>query len=158
MACSPLGFLELRVLSDGSKGSQLRRALLVTVTTAVGVTLLSCSEVRRPGNQSSMSNSMAYDSGAPVVRAPLAPPVGYSSPSPLTYSPTPLVPRANSEQQTIGLGEWRASPRWAAVQGEGCIEVEPDPRAQAEKLRVETCPKNDVGEPFRDEEFGVPPE
>jgi hypothetical protein len=158
MACSPLGFLELRELSDRSKESQLRRALVVTVTTAVGVTLLSCSEVPRPANQSSTISSMGYDSAAPVVRAPLAPPVGYSSPSPLTYSPTPPVPRANSDQPTTGLGEWRASPRWAAVQGEGCIEVEPDPRAQAEKLRVETCPKNDVGEPFRGEEFGVPPE
>jgi hypothetical protein len=45
---------------------------------------------------------------------------------------------------------WRASPRWAAVKGEGCIVVEQDPQArfadqaEAAKFRVENCSKEDA--------------
>jgi hypothetical protein len=61
-----------------------------------------------------------------------------------------LAPYANSanegaEPQTAA--HWRASPRWAAVKGEGCIVVEQDPQAkfaaQAEAAKVENCSKED---------------
>jgi hypothetical protein len=135
--------------------SQLRKVLVVMATTAVGVALLSCSAPRPSADHSPTTSPMVYEPSAPVVRAPLSPPVGYASPPPLTDSPTPLAANANSihesaEAQTGAHDAWRASPRWAAVKGEGCIVVERDPQAgfaaQAEtaKVRVESCSKEDV--------------
>lgn len=38
------------------------------------------------------------------------------------------------------LSGWQASPRWSAVQGDGCIEVEQDGQsARAADVRVEAC-------------------
>jgi hypothetical protein len=98
---------------------------------------------------------MVYENAAPVVRAPLLPPAGYTPPPDLSNSPTPLAPYENfpnedAEAQTIARGVWRASPRWADVKGEGCIVVEAGPQAkpaaqvEAEKVRVETCSKEDA--------------
>lgn len=140
----------------------MRKAFAVTTTTVVAVALLSCSELRPRAQQPSTTSSMVYERTGPVVRAPLAPPMGYSSPSPLTNSPTPLAPylnppNENTGPQTTGLGEWRASPRWAAIKGDGCIEVEPA-EGEPDKVRVENCPKDDVGAEPRGEAFGAPPE
>lgn len=140
----------------------MRNALAVIAKTAVGVALLSCSELRRPAEQPSTTSAMVYERAGPVARVPLAPPAGYSSPSPLTNSPAPLTPYATSpteiaEPQMTGLGKWRASPRWTAIQGDGCIEVEPA-EGEAGKFRVENCPKSDVGDEPRGEAFGLPPE
>ena len=47
---------------------------------------------------------------------------------------------------------WRASPRWAAVKGDGCIEVDQYPQAksatqaEAAKARIENCSKEDADE------------
>ena len=57
----------------------------------------------------------------------------------------------------IGLGEWRPSPRWAAIKGDGCIEVNPA-EGGGGKVRVETCPKDDVEVESRAEGFGLPRE
>jgi hypothetical protein len=140
----------------------MQKTLAVTITTAFALALLSCSELRRPAEQPSTTGAMVYERAGSVVRAPLAPPVGYSSPSPRTDSPTPLAPYVNPnnesiEPQTTGLGEWRASPRWAAIKGDGCIEVEPA-EGEAGKVRVENCSKDDVGVEARGEAFGQPPE
>lgn len=140
----------------------MRKAFALATTTAVAVALLSCSELRPPAEQPSTTSSMVYERAGPVARAPLAPPVGYSSPSPVTNSPTPLVPYVNppnesTEPQTTGLGEWLASPRWAAIKGEGCIEVE-SADGEAGKFGVENCPKGDVGDEPRGEAFDLPPE
>jgi hypothetical protein len=125
----------------------MRRILVVTSTTVVGIALLSCTAPQPP------APPVAYEPPAPVVHVPLPPPGGDVSPPPLPNSPTPLVPYANSpdegaEPQTAA--HWRASPRWAAVKGEGCIVVEQDPQAQladqseAAKIRVENCSKEDA--------------
>lgn len=118
----------------------MRRVLLVTATTAVGIALLSCT-AQQP-------SPMVNEHSASIVRAPLSPPVGYASPPPLPNSPTSLAPYANSanegaEPQTAA--HWRASPRWAAVKGEGCIVVEQDPQAKfAAQAEVENCSKEDA--------------
>lgn len=125
---------------------------IVTSTTAVGIALLSCT-AQPSAVHSPTATPMVNEHSAPVVRAPLSPPVGYASPPPLPNSPTPLAPYANSpnedaEPQTSA--HWRASPRWAAVKGEGCIVVEQDPHAkfaaqpEAAKYRVENCSKEDA--------------
>ena len=133
----------------------MRRVLVVTATTAVGLALLSCTAPQPSAVHSPTTTPMVNEPSAPVVRALLSPPVGYASPPPLTDSPTPLAPYANSpnegaEPQTAPHGVWRASPRWADVKGEGCIVVEQDPQpkiaAQLDtaKVRVENCSREDA--------------
>jgi hypothetical protein len=43
---------------------------------------------------------------------------------------------------------WQASPRWAAIKGNGCIEVEQDPRAKSAGvkagMKVESCRGHDA--------------
>jgi len=147
--------------------SQLRKVLVVIVTTVVGTALLSCSAPRPSADHSPTTSPMVYEPSTPVVRTPLSPPVGYVSPPPLTDSPTRLVPQANSsngaaEPQTAGHGVWRASPHWAAVQGEGCIVVEQDPQtelaapADTAKVKVENCSNEDANDlpPVQPEELG----
>ena len=110
---------------------------------------------------------MVNQTSEPVVRAPLSPLVGYASPPPLTNSPAPLVPYANShnegaEPQTSAHGGWRASPGWTAVKGDGCIVVEQIPqdkfaaKSEAAKFRVEKCSKEDADHlaPTQPEEIG----
>jgi len=128
----------------------MRRVLIVTATTAVGIALLSCTAPQPSAVHSPTTTPVVNEPSASVVRAPLSPPVGYASPPPLTNSPTPLAPYANSpnegaEPQTAPHGVWRASPRWAAVKGEGCIVVEQDPQAKfAAQAEVENCSKEDA--------------
>ena len=133
----------------------MRKVLVVTAATTVGMALASCSALKPSVVHSPTASPMVYQPSAPVVRAPLSPPVGYASLPPLPNSPTPLAPYANSpnegaEPQTAPHGVWRASPRWAAVKGEGCIVVEQDPQAkfaaqaEAAKFRVENCSKEDA--------------
>jgi hypothetical protein len=118
----------------------MRKVLVVTSTTIVGMALLSCT-APQPS-----APLMAYEPPAPVVHAPLPPPVGYASPTPL--APYANSPNEGAEPQTAA--HWHASPRWAAVKGQGCIVVEQDPRAkladqsEAAKVRVEKCSKQDA--------------
>lgn len=130
----------------------MRKVLVVTATTAVGIALLSCTAPQPSAVNSPTTTSMINEPSGSVVRAPLSPPVGYAPGSPLPSSPTPLVPYANapnegSEVQTPPQGAWRASPRWAAVKGDGCIVVDQYPQAkfaapaEAAKARIENCPK-----------------
>jgi hypothetical protein len=74
----------------------------------------------------------------------------------------PLAPYVNPSDESIeppmpSLGRWRASPRWAAIKGDGCIEVDPAEH-EAGKVRVETCQKDNFGAEPHAEEFGLPPE
>jgi hypothetical protein len=120
------------------------RRVLVTMVVAIG--LLSC-EAREPtAVQSPATIPMGTEALAPIARSSLAPPKGYADPSPLNSSPTPLVPRVSypngAESQTVP-GGWRASPQWAAVQGNGCIEVQ----SEASKYRVENCSKEEADDP-----------
>ena len=132
---------------------RLRRTLAVITTTAFALALLSCSDLRRPAEQPSTTSAMGYEPAGSVARAPLAPPVGYSSPTPLA----PYPRNESTEPPMTGLGEWRASPRWAAIEGGGCIEIEPA-EDEAGNFRVENCSKDPAVSPPRDEEFALPPE
>jgi hypothetical protein len=95
---------------------------------------------------------MAYESSAPVIRTPLASLSGYSSPliTPKSFS------NEDPERHGTVVGEWRSSPRWSAILGDGCIEVEPA-EGKSSQVRVENCPTDDVPA-SRDEAFGIPPE
>ena len=107
-------------------GFAMRKVL--SVTTALAVVLLSRSELGRPAEQSSTTDAMDYEPAGEVVRAPLGPPGGYSSPSPITSSLAPVTPYGNpgnetTESQTSGRDGWSISPSWAAIKGDGCVEV-----------------------------------
>ena len=129
----------------------MRKVLMVTAAMAIGATLLSCTAPQRPIADAPSAPPMSYEPLAPVARTPLSPPVGYvgyASPPRLTNSPTSLAPYGNSldegaEPQTAAHGVWRASPRWAAVKGEGCIVVGQD-QAKATKVTVDNCSKADI--------------
>ena len=128
---------------------KLRKRLAVTITASVGAALAACTDQPPSSANSSSANSLAYERPAPVTRAPLAPPSGYGSsyapPSPLGVpygsSSPPPAQYPNSAQdyadpQTAALG-WQASPRWSVVEGDGCIEVEPDGRDG--QMKIDRC-------------------
>jgi hypothetical protein len=111
--------------------------------------LAACTDQPRTTVNSSSTNSLAYERPAPVTRAPLAPPTGYASsyasPPPLgapyAASSPPPAPYSNSardyaDPQTATLG-WQASPRWSAVQGDGCIEVEQE--GHDGQMKIDRC-------------------
>jgi hypothetical protein len=117
----------------------VRKVLVVTATTAVGMALISCSEP--PAVYSPTTSRMAYEPSARIARAPLPPPVGYASGTGNA--------REGSEPKATPPGEWRSSPRWAAVKGQDCVVVEQDPRAkfaaaEAAKVKVGNCSKEDL--------------
>ena len=134
----------------------MRKVRKMTVTMAGGIALLSCT-APPPSAVSPATTPMANESSGPVVRTPLSPPGGYASNAFAPNSPTPLQPYASSpndgaDAQTGAGGMWRASPRWAAVKGDGCIEVDQYPQAEfatqaeAAKARIENCSKEDTDE------------
>ena len=133
----------------------MRKLLAVTVMASVGAALAACTDQPPSSVNSSTTNSLAYERPAPVTRAPLAPPAGYGS----SYAPPPPLgaasarsalwvaaapaPYANSAQygadpQTAALG-WQASPRWSAVEGDGCIEVEQ--ASDGGQMKIDRCAK-----------------
>jgi hypothetical protein len=126
----------------------LRAVVLVALTSGTGNALQSCYARQTPVVDSSTSSTV-HEPLAPVVKTPLAPPLGYS-PSPLATST--LIP----DPETAGAGEWRASPRWSAIRGDGCIEVKPAEDA-AGTLSVENC-SNPGDAPPDAEKFALPPE
>lgn len=140
----------------------MRKLSIVVIVASLGATLLACTDQPRSGVNSSATNSLAYERPAPIVRAPLAPAQGYASPPPLGTppplgapygnppAPAPLygsAPQYGADPQTAALDGWRASPRWSAVQGDGCIEVEqaaqPGPGG---RMKIEPC----AGQALRD--------
>jgi hypothetical protein len=128
----------------------VRKVLVVTATTAVGMALISCSEP--PAVYSPTTSRMVYEPLARVDRAPLPPPVGHESAA--GNGPTPLAPYGRSPDEGSARkatppGEWRSSPRWAAVKGQDCVVVEQDPQAkfaaaEAAKVKVGNCSKEDL--------------
>jgi hypothetical protein len=127
----------------------MRKRLAVTVIAFAGVTLAACTDQPPSSVNSSSANSLAYERPAPVTRAPLTPPSGYGSgyapPPPLGApygsSPPPPAPYPSAAQdyadpQTAALG-WQASPRWSAVEGDGCIEVEQG--GQDGQMKIDRC-------------------
>ena len=120
----------------------MRKVLVVTAITAVGMALPSCSGPPSATVDSPTTSQMVYEPSGRVARAPLSPPVGYASPQ--RNSPTPFAsydsPNEGAEPKAPAPGEWRASPRWATVKGKSCIVVEQDAQA---KFGVEQCSKED---------------
>jgi hypothetical protein len=137
---------------------------------SIGCALPACTEPPQPAVNSSATNSFAYEPSGPVARAPLSPLAGsgsqpgYGSPPPHGTSQLPMPPYGNSSEplppyadsyggadpQTAELQGWRASPRWSAIEGEGCIEVEENRRMQdgeseSARMQVETCAKGSPG-------------
>lgn len=126
-----------------SSRSGSERTLLATVMIVYATALASCS-ASQPSDVNPTSGSTLYESSTPIVRAPLSDPLGYVS-----STETPSLPYASSDAadpQAVSLGSWQASPRWAAVKGDGCIEVdqEADKPAGAAKFRVTKCSKDDL--------------
>jgi len=100
---------------------------VLTIAAAIAcIGLVSCSEARAPD----AAQSAAVDS-ASIARAPLSPAPGYAVTPEQSYA-DPLP------QGMQPAGEWRASPRWSAVQGNGCIAVDQDPSTG--RLAYENCP------------------
>ena len=133
----------------------MRRVLAVAVTMIAGSVLLSCAARQPTAVRSSSPVTMGSEPLAPVARSPLSPPMGYATSVPPNGLPTPLVPYSNSSSngdELLGAQDgWVASPQWAAVQGQGCIEVEQDRRddqavaqADAPKVRVQNCSKENA--------------
>lgn len=132
---------------EGAEGISLRSVLLVAITMAAGPVLLSCSEPRLSADESPTNSRLPYEPPGPVARAPLLPPAGYASTSPSTNSPPSSGSNEKAGLQTVARGGWHASPRWAAVKGEGCIVVdrsEEAAQAEAAKVRIENCSKEDI--------------
>ena len=127
----------------------MRKVLIVTATTAVGMGLISCSEPAAV--YSPASNRMVYEPSARIARVPLPPPVGYTSEA--GHAPKPVVlgtTDEGSKPKATTPGEWRSSRRWAAVKGQGCIVVEQGAHAnfapaEAAKPKIGNCSKNDLG-------------
>jgi hypothetical protein len=110
--------------------------------------LLSCSALQ-PSAARSSTSSTVYEPSAPIARAPLSAPVGYASSSPplnaQTTSPPYASPHHATDPETASIGTWRASPRWAAVKGDGCIVVDQESEAAGEaKFRVGDCLEEDA--------------
>jgi hypothetical protein len=130
------------------------KVMVIVATAVVGIALLSCDAPQPSAGHSATITPMVYEPLAPVVRAPLSPPAGYASPPPPTNLPTPLAPHASSvnESGEARIDAWRASRRWAAVTGEGCIVVEQNPQtnvaapSDAAKVKVEKCSKEDANQ------------
>jgi hypothetical protein len=137
-------------LGQKSRGIwQLRTLFAVTVMTFVAAALAACTDQPRSDVNSASTNSLAYERPAAVTRAPLAPPSGYGSsyaPPPPLGAPyaSPSPPPASypnsaesyADPQTAPLG-WQASPRWSAVEGDGCIEVEQE--GHDGQMKIDRC-------------------
>ena len=136
----------------------MRTLSSIAMTMLAGMALASCSEPR--SGQPSTTSSLDYESPAPVTRTPLAPLGGYAA------SPPSPAPRETDDPPAPG---WQASPRWSAIKGKGCIEVEPDPRAGQGQagLKIDGCregagpapaPQDQVESAPQDEAYDLPPE
>jgi hypothetical protein len=112
------------------KGPPLGKVFATIVTTTAGLALLSCSATQPTADHFS-TNSTVFEPLAPITRAPLSAPVGYASPFPLR----------NSSDGSASFGTWQDSPRWAAINGDGCIVVEREADAQAATFKVTNCSK-----------------
>ena len=109
----------------------MRTVTSIAMAAAASLVLSSCSEPRASA-QPTATGSLGYESPAPVARAPLAPLQGYAA--------SPALPPAGGTAGETRAPGWQASPRWAAIKGNGCIEVEPDPQAKSGRgMKVETC-------------------
>lgn len=132
--------------SHASRGS-LKALIIATGIVAAGTAQLSCAAQRSSPTPSSTDKTV-YEPSAPLIRAPLPPPENYVPPA---YSANPEAPyesSLNKANREGGLENWVVSPRWTAVQGDGCILVEQDQphgEPQSRKFKVKDCSEEEVG-------------
>ena len=130
----------------------------VMAMASIGAALLACTERPPSGVNATTARSMAYEPSGSVVRAPLSPPAGYGSPPPLGDLQPPSPAYGNSlddgaDPQSAARSGWRASPRWSAIEGDGCIVVEEDRQSGREadsetpRMKVKNCSKETAGAP-----------
>jgi hypothetical protein len=67
--------------------------------------------------------------------------MGYAAQESFSNSP-PQRPYDPINEGTRPIGEWRASPRWSAVQGNGCIVVDQEATGQG-NVDIDDCPSNE---------------
>jgi hypothetical protein len=125
------------------RGAWLRHLEVMTI--ALTTLLASCNSP--PSRVSNSAAPLAYEPTAPITRAPLSAPAG--------YAPSGYVSAAGSADEA-GRLRWHASPRWAAIKGNGTLVETDDTRAadsrtkfkrakaKAEKLGVEKLSDEDV--------------
>ena len=66
--------------------------------------------------------------------------MGYAAQESFSNSPNPKYDPINEGPEPVG--KWRASPRWSAVQGDGCVVVDQE-SSTAGHIDVENCPSNE---------------
>ena len=119
---------------------RLRKAVIVPLAIAVLIALQSCSAQQPSAAQSSAPT--AFEPHSSVVRAPLSPPIGYAAQGSISNSPIPTSYDPSSNEGAQPEGKWRASPRWSAVQGDGCVVVDYESSVPGH-IKVEKCPSNE---------------
>jgi hypothetical protein len=158
----------------------MRTVFQLIAIASAGLALAGCTGERLSGPSStgSSASNYAYEPPGSIARAPLSAPPGYGSQpgygsgygSQQGYgSPPPLgAPSAHGNSQGYGSqgygaadtaapGGWQASPRWSAVQGDGCIEVEQGGQAARGGVRVEPCTNRVPEEIGEGTPAGLPP-
>ena len=132
----------------------MRKVLVVTATTAVGIALLSCtapqpSAVNSPTTTSIDQRAFGVESFVRLYHPRLAMRLDRLSQVPRRrWCRMPMhpmkVPRCRRHRRVLG---GLSPPRWAAVKGDGCIVVDQYPQAkfaapaEAAKARIEDLPK-----------------
>jgi hypothetical protein len=86
------------------------RKILAAAAIAVTAALAACNATSSP--ESNAPAPLAYEPPGPVTRAPLSPPEGYAS------ATASSLPTGAGEAERLG---WHASPRWAAIKGNGML-------------------------------------
>jgi hypothetical protein len=123
--------------------------LVVLAMIMVAIASLSCSALQ-PSTARSSASAPVFETSGSVVRVPLSPPAGYQPPtqvSTASASSASFEGSFNHGRETGAVGKWRASPRWAAIRGNGCVVVEQDRQTDSAvgtnsaKFRVERCSK-----------------
>ena len=112
----------------------MQKILVVIATMILGTALVSCRAAEPPTNNGAATLPMGYGLRAQVDRAPLTPLGGSASPPPLTNGNAP-----DRRDETAGPLGWQASPRWAEIRGESCIEVEQDPQNSSQLVEPKRC-------------------
>jgi len=119
-------------------GAHVRKVLIVTAMLAASAALPSC----MTDQASETASAPTFERPAQIDRAPLPPPEGYAADA---TSAAPVVrydyTNENLPPETEGRVVWQSSPRWSAVQGNGCVSVDQDAQG---RYAVANCSPEDA--------------
>ena len=134
-------------MAEIASESKSGEVLAAIITVALAAALFACSASQSSDGRSSI-NSTAYEPPSPVARAPLPSLMDHSSSTQLSNSENPPSFASSPNSEAMSYGAWRASPRWAAIKGDGCVVVDQESGAQAgaAKFTVDRCSPKDAGE------------